>query len=392
MAGVIALTLGYVLSQFFRSFIAALSPRLRADLGVGPDVLSDALGAWLLTFALAQFIVGPALDRFGPRRTAFAMLLLGGGGGAALLAAAHSGAAVIVAMGMIGVGCAPVLMSSFYLFSRIYDPAKFSTYAATIIGVGMIGNIASAGPIGWAADGLGWRGAVGGLAVLTVATALAILVFVTDPPRAEAAEGDPGGGYLRLLRLPALWPIFPLMATHYAATIGLRGLWMTPYLTSQHGFDAEAINWATTLAAATMIVFTLGYGPLERIFKTRKWVLVVGNLMAAACFFALAAFGGASAGIALTLICCAVGFGTSFGMLMAHGRSFVPAALTGRGVTLLNFLAIGVAGVMQIATSRIVSAMGESAATFQSLWALYGVFLLIPALIYCFSEDAPPQA
>ena len=39
--------------------------------------------------------------------------------------------------------------------------------------------------------------------------------------------------------------------------------------------------------------------------------------------------------------------GMSYGMLMAHSRAFLPAHLTGRGVTLMNFFSIGGVGLLQ---------------------------------------------
>ena len=81
MLGIIILAGAYILSHFYRSFLAVLSPQLTAELGLGPDVLSDALGAWFAAFALAQFPVGSLLDRVGPRWTAASMFAIGAGGG-----------------------------------------------------------------------------------------------------------------------------------------------------------------------------------------------------------------------------------------------------------------------------------------------------------------------
>ena len=44
MRGVALLGLGYVLSQFFRAFLAVLSPSLRVDLGATPEDLAFASG------------------------------------------------------------------------------------------------------------------------------------------------------------------------------------------------------------------------------------------------------------------------------------------------------------------------------------------------------------
>ena len=118
MAGIAALTVAYVLSQFYRAFLAVLSPALIADLGATKADLSVASGAWFLAFAAMQFAVGVSLDRFGPRRTASSLLLLGGGGGAFLFAIATAPWMITVAMVLIGIGCSSVLMASVYIFAR----------------------------------------------------------------------------------------------------------------------------------------------------------------------------------------------------------------------------------------------------------------------------------
>ena len=83
IAGLILLCCAYVLSQFFRAFLAVLSTVLQQDVGAGPDDLAVASGLWFLTFAAMQIPIGWALDKFGPRRTASSLLLIGGGGGEA---------------------------------------------------------------------------------------------------------------------------------------------------------------------------------------------------------------------------------------------------------------------------------------------------------------------
>ena len=88
-AGIIALTLGYTLSQFYRAFLAVLSQTLQTELGATPGDLALSSGMWFLTFALMQLPVGWALDRIGPRRTAAVVLAVGGAGGAAIFALAH---------------------------------------------------------------------------------------------------------------------------------------------------------------------------------------------------------------------------------------------------------------------------------------------------------------
>ena len=90
-SGIVALVLAYVLSQFYRAFLAVLAPTLAADLQTNAQELAQASGWWFLTFALMQVPVGWALDKIGPRRTTAFLLAIGAGG------AAGAAATVVVA-------------------------------------------------------------------------------------------------------------------------------------------------------------------------------------------------------------------------------------------------------------------------------------------------------
>ena len=67
MRGIMLLGLAYVLSQFFRAFLAVLSPFLRADIGANPEDLAFASGLWFFAFAAMQLPVGWALDTIAER-------------------------------------------------------------------------------------------------------------------------------------------------------------------------------------------------------------------------------------------------------------------------------------------------------------------------------------
>ena len=75
--GIAALILAYVLSQFYRAFLAVMTPVLKADLGLSAADLASASGWWFLAFAAMQIPIGSALDRIGPRLTAGVLLAVG---------------------------------------------------------------------------------------------------------------------------------------------------------------------------------------------------------------------------------------------------------------------------------------------------------------------------
>lgn len=381
---------GYVLSQFYRAFLAVLAPVLREEIGAAASDLALSSGIWFLVFALMQIPVGIALDRIGPRLASSVLLALGGGGGALVFALAQGPGAIHLAMALIGIGCSPVLMSSYFIFARIYSPAVFGTLAGAVIGIGSLGNILGAAPLAWTVEALGWRETLYGLAGVTLAVAVALWVFVRNPQRAgRPASGD--GSLLDLLRLPGMWAILPLMAVAYAPAASIRGLWAGPYLSQTFGAGAGQIGTSTLIMALAMVAGNFAYGPLDRIFGTQKWVVFAGNLLCAASLGLLAAWPGAGIWTA-TLLLAALGlFGSSFPAMMAHGRSLLPPHLVGRGVAFLNMFCIGGAGILQFSSGGFQRwVQGGGATTAQSFTPLFLFFLLPLAIglaLYLFSRD-----
>lgn len=396
MSGIAALAIGYVLSQFYRSFLAVLTPTLTAELGMTKAGLSAASGVWFLTFALAQFAIGVSLDRYGPRRTASILLAFGGAGGVSLFAAASTPWMVIAAMALIGIGCAPVLMASLVIFARIFPPARFAMLASWFVAFGTAGNVIGAAPLANAVQAFGWRPVMVGLAVFTLVVAAAIAVLVRDSAQEEHTTGRSGlAGYLDLFRMRVLWPIIPLTAINYAPTTGIRGLWAGPYLADVYSADALLIGKVTLFMALAMVAGAFVYGPLDTIFRTRKWVAVAGNTIGIAALAMLAAYP-APGVVNVTVLFVIIGLaGSSYGLLMAHARAFVPAHLTGRGVTLMNFFTIAGSGIMQFATGGVVTANvapGDPAAAYAALFAFYLAMLGAAVAIYLLARDAKPEA
>ena len=395
MAGIAALALAYVLSQFYRSFLAVLTPILTAELGFDKAGLSAASGAYFIVFALSQFAVGMSLDRFGPRRTAAVMMAIGAGGGALIFALASAPWMVIMAMGLIGFGCAPVLMASLFIFAKTYTPARFAVLASWMVAFGSAGNVIGTSPLAEAAQAFGWRPVMVGLGVVTLLTAAAVAVLVRDPaPEADATGGSVFAGYRELFRLKVLWPLIPLTALNYAPAVGIRGLWAGPYLSDVYGAGVLEIGQVALFMALSMVVGSFLYGPLDTLFGTRKWVAAAGNFVAVLALTALALFPVAGLTQTTVLLVIVGVAGGSYGLMMAHGRAFLPPHLVGRGVTLLNFFSIGGVGVMQFVTGAVVTAgtvEGAPEVAYASLFWFYVLTLAVSLFVYLFARDAKPE-
>jgi len=385
-AGIASLILAYVLSQFYRAFLAVLTPVLKAELGATPETLAFASGLWFLTFAAMQLPVGWSLDRLGPRRTAVVLFALGGAGGALTFAMATTPAAIIWAMGLIGVGCSPVLMSSYYIFARQFPPVIFASLAGMTIGIGNLGNIAGSAPLAWAVANLGWRETMIGMAGFTLVLAAGIGLLVKDPAK---VEGGPRGSMLDVLRTPGIWPILAMMLATYMPPAALRGLWVGPYYADVYGADTAAIGRVTLAMGLAMVAGSFAYGMADRLFGSRKWVVYAGNLTCG--LFCLGLWAApAMGGWQTVAIFAAIGFfGASFPLVTAHGRAFFPPHLVGRGVALLNLFGIGSVGVAQVVTGRIHAAIPPDPpqAPYAALFLFFGLVLVAGSTAYLFSQD-----
>jgi len=200
------------------------------------------------------------------------------------------------------------------------------------------------------------------------------------------------GGIGEILKIRALWPLLPITAVSYAVVLAERGLWAGPYFSSVHGLDAIMRGHALLVMAAAMSAGAMIYGPLDRLLGTRKWVVFGGVAVTALCF-ALLALPGVSLTMAIILMGLIGGFGMTYGVLMAHGRSFVPDHLLGRGITLLNVLFIGGAGVLQPLSGWLMTRMQHHppAEAHATLHLIFAGLLAAGLMIYLFARDNPPK-
>jgi predicted MFS family arabinose efflux permease len=386
-SGILLLGLAYVLSQFFRAFLAVLAEILETDIGATPDDLAFASGLWFFTFAACQIPIGLALDSAGPRRTAGWLLLLGGAGGAAVFAIASTPLHISIAMVLIGAGCAPVLMASYYIFARDYPAAQFAVLASVMVGLGSLGNLFASYPMAVAAEILGWRASLWLLAVLCTLVAFGILGSVKDP---DKIVGEARGSLSELMRIKALWAIFPLIGVCYAFPAAVRGLWIGPYLADVFEADTTQIGQFSFLMGLAMVVGTLTYGAADRFSPSRKWLIFGGSALALVGGVALVLWPSGSIVTSLISLCAIGFFGASYPVIMAHGRSFLPAHMIGRGVTMLNLFSIGGVGIAQFLSGRVYRAAmpAETAvAPYVAVFVLLSVALALGLSIYFFSRD-----
>jgi predicted MFS family arabinose efflux permease len=393
----VVLCLAYVLSQFFRSFLAIVAPSLIAELGLGPAELGALSGIWFGAFAIAQFPIGWGLDTLGARRT-IAGAMLCAIAGAFLFAAAPGFGAMLAAMALIGIGCGPVLMGSMFVFGRAYAPERFAILSSTVLGFGSLGVLLAATPLAYAVESVGWRACIAVIGALTALATAGVFLFLRDPPAAKRPDGE-SSAWRDLASIMALRPLrllFPLTFMSYAVLAAERSLWIGPYLLEVHRLDPIARGNGVLAMSVAMALGAFAYGPAERLMRGPKPTVLIGSILTAAGFLTLGLFPELPALRAIAALTAIGAFGLTYGILMAHARLFFPEHLLGRGVTFMNFIFISGAGLVQAVSGlfmQVAAGHGSPPAiAFARLHLAFGSMLILATAIYLAAPSRPLRA
>ncbi len=385
---------GYLLSMFYRISATMVGADLSRDLGLGPADLGNVSAAFFYVFAAAQFVVGPALDRFGPRRV---MALLGAVAvaGAVLFARAETLGVALLARGLLGLGMAGNFMGALMLVARWFPPTRFATVTGLLAALGSCGMALAATPLAWLSEKLGWRGAFLAIAALNVAELAVLVLAVRDaPPGARplsVAAPSPWKNFGRLARSWAFWGIGLGAFFRYGCLMALLGLWAGPYLAGGLGFDAVT---AGNILAAAGFGYALGLPVAGRlsdaVLASRKYVVMPALWAMTALSVALMLL---PAGIGPFLpgaLFFLYGFAAAPGQVMyPHAKELMPRSMTATAMAGVNlFTMLGPAVVMN-ATGLLVGgeavALGSPAAYRPVFWffvaglgASAAAYMLIP--------------
>lgn len=382
------------LSQFYRVSNGVIAPELTRDLGLNARELGWAGSAFFFALFAAQIPVGMWFDRYGARRTVAALSVLAMLG-ALWIATAANAADLIAGRAVVGIGCAASFMSVVFLCSRWFQPAKLATALSLVFAASNIGTLAAATPLAWVAATIGWRNGFLGLAAVTVLVAAAFYAIVRDrppdkpaPPTRRESLGEIWSGLLEVWTTPGLMPVLAMHFFAYATMLTVLGVWGGPYLYDVYKLDAVQRGNVLLVMGVAQILGILAYGPMDRLLRSRKKVVLGGTAISALLLALLALLPQpplALAAVLLTAFCFFCAFGT---VIVAQGRALFPDRLAGRGVTTVNMAQCLGLTVLPVLVGYVVEALGNSDLAYRAAFGILGVGLALGASAYIRSRDS----
>lgn len=382
------------LSQFYRVSNSVIAPELVRDLDLTARQLGWAGSAFFFALFAVQIPVGMWFDRFGARRTVAALSFVAMAG-ALWIALSTSAFGLIGGRAVVGVGCAASFMSVVFLCSRWFPPAKLATALSWVFAASNIGTLAAATPLAWIAATVGWRAGFVGLAVATVLVALGFYAFVRDRPPDQPAPttttenlGRIMRGLLEVWTTPGLVPVLAMHFFAYATMLTVLGVWGGPYLYDVHKLDAVARGNVLLTMGTAQILGILSYGPMDRVLRSRKKVVLGGATISTGLLAILALVPQPPLWLAVGLLsafCYFCAFGTT---IVAQGRALFPDRLAGRGVTTVNMAQCLGLAVLPAGMGYVVEAFGANDSAYRIAFAALGVGLMLGASVYLRSRDS----
>ncbi|MHA1527825.1 MAG: MFS transporter [Alphaproteobacteria bacterium] len=394
----------FVLVQVNRSAGGVLASYLGSERGLSPTDIGAVTGAMFFASALAQLPTGILFDWIGPRRTLSYLGLLAVAG-LAVFATVESVWGMMAGRFIIGIGHGGVITAVFLIAMAWAPPKRIAQATASVIGIaGGVGGILATAPLAFALGRFGLPATFLGLAAATAMVTLALYLALQDrPPDApdvptQKAEtlGEMIAGLLVVMRMPELRRIFAMGFCFTAPFMTIGGLWAGPYFIKIQNLDAETGSLLLLSMVVALHLGTYCYGPLERLAKSRKRLILAGVGVEIAALSILVVWPDAPlavAGASLFVFGLAAPF---YVVLAAHARSFVPARRTGRAITSINLVGLTGVFVMQSGTGALIDLVertgGAPATGYRLVFLSVIVILAASAAIYWRQPEAPGEA
>lgn len=349
--------LGYALSFLYRTVNAVIAGQLTQELGIGAAGLGVLTSVYFISFAAFQVPLGILLDRYGPGRVEAALLMVAALG--ALVFALGGGLTTLMAgRALIGLGVSACLMAAFTANVLWWPRERLPLINGLTMACGGLGAVLATTPVAALLPVTGWRGLFVGLAAVTLATAILIVLVV--PERRDDAGKSPAtlaalvAGTLQVFSNRLFWRMAPACMLVQGTFLAYLGLWMGVWLRDVTGLDHPGVAEVLQYAAMALAVGYAGNGAiagfLERLGVPSATTALAG-MTAGLGLLSLLAFGIADWPWLWAIYPF---FATASSLIYALlSRRFAPE-LAGRVNTAVNMLTFASAFVIQAGIGTVI--------------------------------------
>jgi len=381
------------IGQFHRLSGAVTIPAIATDLGLSVDRLGFVAAILFFTSAILQIPNGLLLDRYGSRRivpiyVGFAIA------GCILLTFASSYEELLISRMLLGGGFSVTMMSAYVLFAKWYPVEKFATVTSWMMAASGIGSIIASYPLAFFINEFGWRPAYLIVAAVTlVALIIGIFVIRDTPPDYKKSEKQPATlkdslrGYSAVLISPRFFFLLAMGFVAFGPATAILGMWGGPYLETKFGLSGVERGEILLLMVVAVPIGALFFGPLDRVFRSRKRIVLIAVLAEVGAFLMLGTIDDLSLWAVCVLFVIIAFLQQHYVVLAAHCRSLFPDYLVGRANSTLNMTSIVGVGAMQSLFGWALIYSPEQG--YQIAFIGIALLLILAGILYLAAAEAP---
>ena len=403
------LAFGYLLVYFHRLCPAVVALDMQADLQTSGALLGFLAAAYFYPYALMQLPSGLLSDSWGPRKTITVFFALAGAA-SIFLGMVGTLRLAILARILVGLGVAMLFVPTMKIMTHWFKPEEFARMTGILMAVGGLGAYTASRPLAWLSDKIGWRGSFVAIGAVTLVVAVAIWFLVRNTPQDmglpainQPAKDFPGKtatiglaqGMKMVLSSGSFWILASWFFFSFSIFFSFGGLWGGPYLMHVYGLSkAEAGNILGMLALAMIVGSPFLSWLSDKVFRSRKKVIVLASIITLGLTIPLAFFTDGMNRPALYLLCFLLGLFNSAVVVVAFtsAKELFPVEIAGTSVGLANlfpFLGGAVAPPIlgAILEAHEKTAVGYSAHAYSKAFLSYFLFALIALGLACFITE-----
>lgn len=348
-----ALGMAYILVFFHRLAPAIVAVDMMTDLKTGGALMGVLASAYFYPYAMMQIPAGLLSDSWGPRRS-IVFFSIFSAAGAVILGLAHNISAAIIGRILVGLGVAMVFIPTLKIMTNWFEPHRFVRMSGLLMSMGGFGAYTASTPLAMLSGAMSWRGSMMVIGILTLVVSLLVWILVRDTP--EESGYPPVDGYLTavnysetkigllsgifmVIRNKQFWPTAMCSFFGSLVLLSFNGLWGGPFLMHVYDLSRSQTGGVLSMMAVGLIVGAPVMSWFSnRVFRSRKKVLMLSHFFAVCIFVPLAFFPGDFPEPALYLWCFFFNFFLSSLVVVGYSaiKDSFPIKISGTATGVLN--------------------------------------------------------
>jgi sugar phosphate permease len=299
------------------------------------------------------------------------------------------------------------LMGTYKLLTLWFSPLVFASLAGIVVAAGTFGNMVATTPLVIMVEQIGWRSSFQVIAAINLLLTIIFYIVVRDRPIQPASRSDAAAvkrnirqalGNLQILfRQKDYWIISFATFARYGIFAAFQALWAGPYLMEVMGCSALTTGNLILLLNIGMILGSPFWGALsDRLFNTRKWVIIAGTIGITLTIMVLATIPSETPLAVLSILFFCFGFFNATGLLMyPHIKELMPLEMSGSAMTGINFFTMIGPAVFLQGLGALMQGLYPKASrgpdAFNAAFLLCIICLLIVTVLYIFTRERPSE-